>query len=246
VQHTYHVSARWRDHQESLGGCAQRLGDLLQRLARMSRMFAHAFEEPRLAKDAFKREIAVNPVALERLLLLGRSWDGEGAAIDRMGSHTAFWTAAYPGGEFCRFSVTCGAHGDLDDVRSLANGLNLEFRADGALTEQLFAVESLTELLTYVVAAWAPAWATVNTFPYWRYTHLGREALLAGWLTYVAIPSAELPPLEMNARALGPAGSLVICSATRPRPQDEAQIQALDRLSIVLGTALATRASRGS
>ncbi len=114
MQHIYYVNARWRDREESQAESARRLADFVRCLAHTSRIFTRVFEEPRLAKDAFKREIAVSPAALERLLLLGRSWDGEGGVIDRMGSHTTFWTAAYPGGEFCRFSVTCGARDDLD------------------------------------------------------------------------------------------------------------------------------------
>jgi hypothetical protein len=227
--------AYWGGREETVATCAQRLTHCLARLAQCEARLSRVFEPQRSLRDAFKREVSVDPVALGHLFgrVMPIPWGP--AATSPTGFTVSLRLAPQPGAACAELRIHCGAYVAPYNPHPL-NLCILALPTGGPDHARLHHIDQLASMLDALATSWAPDYASVDPFDYTNRTRRDRGQPLAGWLTYLPYAPSALPPdLGITQiRALGGHGSLLVMFGDSYPPYTPTGVAALDHLSETL------------
>jgi hypothetical protein len=222
-----YVGAYWGPRQESIDGCADRLGRFFQDIARCDSVFKHWYDQGRSRKDALKRPIDVHSRdVVFQLLEKGRHRRAlDRSLVEDMGFMIGLWNGQ-PDEKSLSLNVSCGMFADSSN---LSNAVVLDLPED---LEKLADTNRLATLLEIMARVWDPEWAGVIS-------RASREARgwkggspFVDWMLYLnrtGMDQTKLPP-GASAKVIDNRGTILVVQEQpidSSNPKDMANVNAV-------------------
>jgi hypothetical protein len=210
---TYYLGAYWGVRREDVEACARRAEFFFALLARCDPTLRQWYRSGRVTRRSPLPQVRTDDVEnLKEHLLRGRHRaDLDKSVLEEMGFSLHVWNQ-HPDANSTRVSIDCGAY-----ARFTSNVCLIDPPSEGEASERMLSLPMMEQLMSCVVTAWDPDWATVTNYEYLKALAKGREEVRMGWLMYFAKRWGTVPPLPAPVRIepVGALGTLIVLSPER-------------------------------
>ncbi|HEX8536612.1 MAG TPA: Imm52 family immunity protein, partial [Cystobacter sp.] len=187
----YYAGAYWGPRKEPPEECARRAEAFLTSLSRVDPTFSRWFQQGRSRKDALKRPIEPDLVALEKLIRRGKD-----RVREALGHSVWAWNGEPDDYDASGFHIECGGYSEAVPNRCV---FHLPNRGPNA--ERVLSATVLSGLMRSTAMAWDPDWGTaMSTVHRDLVDKDGRANVWVGWVTYLSRQRGRVPPLPAPVR----------------------------------------------
>jgi hypothetical protein len=220
---TYYLGAYWGPRPDPLESCAERFSTCLRRLGLVHELFG-GWSNTGYSRRTASRSVQTDPESLRDLLVAGRNRrDTDGGVIDELGFSASVWNGRSPS---VGFMVTCGA-----TSARVSNSSVLDLPEISPASQSLFEWSSAQAIITALVDAWQPDWATFSTRDLRKIQRGDPWTPVVGWMTYLG-PGRPVPGAVPDGRILKlHDGHLVVVSEGPAEVKAETVLRVRESLS---------------
>jgi len=207
-EETYHAGAYWGPRKETPEECARRAEVFLAALSGVDPSFSRWFQHGRSLKEALKRPIAPDCVALEKLIRRGKD-----RVREALGYSVWAWNGEPDDYDDSGFHVECGGWSE-----AVPNVCVFHLPNRGPNAERVLSAPVLTGLLRSTAMAWEPDWGVAMSKTHRDMVDKeGRADVWVGWVTYLSRRRGRVPPLPAPVRIepVEDKGTLIILTPER-------------------------------
>ncbi|WP_224370342.1 immunity 52 family protein [Hyalangium versicolor] len=208
-----YTGAYWGARKESAQECAQRLLNLLTRLAPLDPLFGSWFKSAKSLKQSLQRPLELELPSLQQYLQRNLMRDDRRQPMEDLGFSISLWNGAQ-GGNDAFLSIGCGGYWEQGTNRCV-----LRAPEEGPGSERVLTTPFQVAAMRALATAWAPEWAMSTSYALQdvMVPKGDKRDWQVGWVTYVSHRQGRLPPLPAPVRIepVEDLGTLVILTPER-------------------------------